>query len=173
MSAQLVADFEDTVNRFEKKIYDLKLSKAISIQTAAQIKLIQKNDRVLAEKIQSVILNTIPIWKNQIIIAHGLARQENAMKIQRNISKTTQRILVENNKEIKKNTVESAKESERGIIELETLQTVNKELIETINDTLKIQQNGRALRNKAESEIQLLEEDMKTLLLYTRKENKQ
>ncbi|NLB15381.1 MAG: toxic anion resistance protein, partial [Clostridiales bacterium] len=128
---------------------------------------------VLAEKIQSVILNTIPIWKNQIIIALGLARQENAMKIQRNISKTTQRILVENNKEIKKNTVESAKESERGIIELETLQTVNKELIETINDTLKIQQNGRALRNKAESEIQLLEEDMKTLLLYTRKENKQ
>jgi uncharacterized protein YaaN involved in tellurite resistance len=127
----------------------------------------------LAEKIQSVILNTIPIWKNQIIIALGLARQENAMKIQRNISKTTQRILVENNKEIKKNTVESAKESERGIIELETLQTVNKELIETINDTLKIQQNGRALRNKAESEIQLLEEDMKTLLLYTRKENKQ
>ncbi len=127
----------------------------------------------MAEKIQSVILNTIPIWKNQIIIALGLARQENAMKIQRNISKTTQRILVENNKEIKKNTVESAKESERGIIELETLQTVNKELIETINDTLKIQQNGRALRNKAESEIQLLEEDMKTLLLYTRKENKQ
>lgn len=168
-----MADFEDTVNRFEKKIYDLKLSKAISIQTAAQIKLIQNNDRVLAEKIQSVILNTIPIWKNQIIIALGLARQENAMKIQRNISKTTQRILVENNKEIKKNTVESAKESERGIIELETLQTVNKELIETINDTLKIQQNGRALRNKAESEIQLLEEDMKTLLLYTRKENKQ
>lgn len=168
-----MADFEDTVNRFEKKIYDLKLSKAISIQTAAQIKLIQNNDRVLAEKIQSVILNTIPIWKNQIIIALGLARQENAMKIQRNISKTTQRILVENNKEIKKNTVESAKESERGIIELETLQTVNKELIETINDTLKIQQNGRALRNKAEIEIQLLEEDMKTLLLYTRKENKQ
>ena len=170
MSVQLVSDFENTVVRFEKKIYDFKLSQTMSIQTAAQIKLIQNNDKILAEKIQSVIMNTIPLWKNQIIIALGLARQENAMKIQRNVSKTTKKIITKNSGKIKQNTIEAAKESERGIIELETLKIVNNELIETINDTLKIQQDGHVLRNKAENELQLLEEDMKTLLLFTKKD---
>ena len=170
MSAQLVSDFENTLVRFEKKIHDLKFSQTMSIQTAAQIKLIQNNDKILAEKIQSVIMNTIPLWKNQIIIALGLARQENAMKIQRNVSKTTKKIITKNSGKIKQNTIEAAKESERGIIELETLKIVNNELIETINDTLKIQQDGHVLRNKAENELQLLEEDMKTLLLFTKKD---
>jgi uncharacterized protein YaaN involved in tellurite resistance len=172
MSAQLVSDFENTLVRFEKKIHDLKFSQTMSIQTAAQIKLIQNNDKILAEKIQSVIMNTIPLWKNQIIIALGLARQENAMKIQRNVSKTTKKIITKNSGKIKQNTIEAAKESERGIIELENLKIVNNELIDTINATLKVQQDGHAMRSKAESELQLLEEDMKTLLLYTRKESK-
>ena len=144
----------------------------MSIQTAAQIKLVQNNDKILAEKIQSVIMNTIPLWKNQIIIALGLARQENAMKIQRNVSKTTKKIITKNSGKIKQNTIEAAKESERGIIELENLKIVNNELIDTINATLKVQQDGHAMRSKAESELQLFEEDMKTLLLYTRKESK-
>ncbi|NLZ37597.1 MAG: toxic anion resistance protein [Clostridiales bacterium] len=170
MFVQLVSDFENTVVRFEKKIYDLKLSQTMSIQTAAQIKLVQNNDKILAEKIQSVIMNTIPLWKNQIIIALGLARQENALNIQRNISKATKKIVTDNSGKIKKNTIAAAKESEKGIIELETLKIVNNELIETINDTLKIQQDGHVLRNKAENELQLLEEDMKTLLLFTKKD---
>ncbi len=170
MSVQLVSDFENTVVRFEKKIYDLKLSQTMSIQTAAQIKLVQNNDKILAEKIQSVIMNTIPLWKNQIVIALGLARQENALNIQRNISKATKKIVTDNSSKIKKNTIAAAKESEKGIIELETLKIVNNELIETINDTLKIQQEGHVLRNKAENELQLLEEDMKTLLLFTKKD---
>ncbi len=170
MSVQLVSDFENTVVRFEKKIYDLKLSQTMSIQTAAQIKLVQNNDKILAEKIQSVIMNTIPLWKNQIVIALGLVRQENALNIQRNISKATKKIVTDNSGNIKKNTIAAAKLSEKGIIELETLKIVNNELIETINDTLKIQQDGHVLRNKAENELQLLEEDMKTLLLFTKKD---
>ncbi|NLL92456.1 MAG: toxic anion resistance protein, partial [Ruminococcaceae bacterium] len=125
MSAQLVADFEDTVNRFEKKVHDLKLSKTMSIQTAPQIKLIQNNDKLLVDKIQTAILNTIPLWKSQIVIALGLARQETALKLQKEVSDTTNELLLKNSAKLKQNTVEVAKESERGIIEIETLKQVN------------------------------------------------
>lgn len=112
MSAQLVSDFEDTLNRFEKKVHDLKLSKQISIQTAPQIKLIQNNDKLLVDKIQTAILNTIPLWKSQIVIALGLARQENALKLQRSVNDTTNELLMKNSEKLKGNTIEVAKESE-------------------------------------------------------------
>ncbi len=168
MSAQLVSDFEDTVNRFEKKIHDLKLSKTMSIQTAPQIKLIQNNDKLLVDKIQTAILNTIPLWKSQIVIALGLARQESALKLQKEVSDTTNQLLLKNSEKLKQNTIEVAKESERGIIEIETLKQVNKDLIDTINETIKIQQEGRARREKAEEELMLIEGELKDSLLAAR-----
>jgi uncharacterized protein YaaN involved in tellurite resistance len=168
MSAQLVADFEDTVNRFEKKVHDLKLSKTMSIQTAPQIKLIQNNDKLLVDKIQTAILNTIPLWKSQIVIALGLARQETALKLQKEVSDTTNELLLKNSAKLKQNTIEVANESERGIIEIETLKQVNKDLIDTINETIKIQQEGRARREKAEEELLAIEGELKDSLLAAR-----
>lgn len=168
MSAQLVSDFEDTVNRFEKKIHDLKLSKTMSIQTAPQIKLIQNNDKLLVDKIQTAILNTIPLWKSQIVIALGLVRQESALKLQKEVSDTTNELLLKNSAKLKQNTIEVAKESERGIIEIETLKQVNKDLIDTINETIKIQQEGRARREKAEEELMIIEGELKDSLLAAR-----
>jgi uncharacterized protein YaaN involved in tellurite resistance len=169
MSAQLVSDFEETVNRFEKKVHDLKLSKTMSIQTAPQIKLIQNNDKLLVDKIQTAILNTIPLWKSQIVIALGLARQETALKLQKEVSDTTNELLLKNSAKLKQNTVEVAKESERGIIEIETLKQVNKDLIDTINETIKIQQEGRTRREKAEEELLAIEGELKNSLLSVRK----
>lgn len=168
MSAQLVSDFEDTVNRFEKKVHDLKLSKTMSIQTAPQIKLIQNNDKLLVDKIQTAILNTIPLWKSQIVIALGLARQESALKLQKEVSETTNELLLKNSEKLKQNTIEVAKESEKGIIEIETLKKVNKDLIDTINETIKIQQEGRTRRIKAEEELVAIEGELKQSLLATR-----
>lgn len=168
MSAQLVSDFEDTVNRFEKKVHDLKLSKTMSIQTAPQIKLIQNNDKLLVDKIQTAILNTIPLWKSQIVIALGLARQESALKLQKQVSDTTNELLLKNAATLKQNTLEVARESERGIIEIETLKQVNKDLIETINETIKIQKEGRTRREKAEEELLAIEGELKNSLLAAR-----
>ena len=168
MDAQLVKDFEDTLLRFEKKIYDLKLSKTMAIQTAPQIKLIQNNDKLLVDKIQTAILNTIPLWKSQIIIATGLARQENAMKLQRSVSDTTNELLVKNAEKLKQNTIEVARESERGIVDIETLKKVNRNLIETIDETIKIQQQGHEQRARAEQELIAMEEEVKQALLQAR-----
>lgn len=168
MSSQLVSDFEDTVNRFEKKVHDLKLSRQMSIQTAPQIKLIQNNDKLLVDKIQTAILNTIPLWKSQIIIATGLARQENAMKLQRSVSDTTNELLVKNAEKLKQNTIEVARESERGIVDIETLKKVNRNLIETIDETIKIQQQGHEQRARAEQELIAMEEEVKQALLQVR-----
>ena len=168
MSAQLVADFEDTVNRFEKKVHDLEISKTLAIQTAPQIKLIQNNDKLLVDKIQTAILNTIPLWKSQIIIATGLARQENAMKLQRSVSDTTNELLVKNAEKLKQNTMEVARESERGIVDIETLKKVNRNLIETIDETIKIQQQGHEQRARAEQELIAMEEEVKQALLQAR-----
>ncbi len=169
MSAQLVSDFEDTVNRFEKKVHDLKLSKTMSIQTAPQIRLIQNNDKLLVDKIQTAILSTIPLWKSQIVIAFGLARQETALKLQKEVNDTTNELLLKNSAKLKQNTVEVAKESEKGIIEIETLKQVNKDLIDTINETIKIQQEGRTRREKVEEELLAIEGEMKNSLLAARK----
>ena len=125
MSAQVVRDFEDTVNRFEKKIHDLKLSKTVAIQTAPQIRLIQNNDKMLVDKIQTAILSTIPLWKSQIVIALGLHRQESVLKMQRSVSDATNTLLTKNAELLRQNSTEVAKESERGIVDLETLKKVN------------------------------------------------
>ena len=165
MHAQLVKDFEDTVNRFDKKIHDLKLSKTIAMQTAPQIKLIQNNNKQLVDKIQTTILNTLPLWKSQVVIALGLYRQENAMKLQREVTNTTNELLTRNSEKLKQNTIDIAKEQERGIVEIETLKKVNEDLITTIEETLKIQQEGRQNRKQAEVELIEMEEQLKVALL--------
>ena len=165
MSAQLVADFEDTVNRFEKKVHDLKLSRTIALQTAPQIRLIQNNDKLLVDKIQTALLNTIPLWKSQIVIALGLSRQQSALKMQREVSDTTNTLLKKNAELLKQNTIDVAKESQRGIVEIETLKKVNADLIETIQETIKIQQDGWTARRNAETELAGIENQLKAVLL--------
>ncbi|MGN0677046.1 MAG: toxic anion resistance protein [Ruminococcus sp.] len=168
MDAQLVSDFEDTVDRFEKKIYDLELSRTISIQSAPQIKLIQNNDRVLVDKIQTAVLNTIPIWKSQFIIAMGLSNQQKVLKMQREITDTTNSMLIKNAELLKSNTIETANEANRGIVDLETLQAVNQNLISTIEETIKIQKDGREKRKTAETELTRIENELKQKLLQMR-----
>ena len=165
LSAQLVKDFEDTVNRFEKRIHDLKLSKTMAIQTAPQIRLIQNNDKQLIDKIQTAILSTIPLWKSQIIIALGLHRQEAAQKMQRDVTNATNELLTQNAGLLKQNSIQTARESERGIVDLETLKKVNSDLIAIIEETLKIQQEGRTARQNAELELTAMEEQLKHALL--------
>lgn len=167
MATQLVNDFENTVNRFEKKVHDLKLSKTMAIQTAPQIKLIQNNDKALVDKIQTAILNTIPLWKSQVVIALSLSKQKAGLEMQRSVSDTTNDLLRKNSEMLKTNTIEVAKESERGIIELETLKKVNDDLITTIDETLKIQKEGQARRLAAEQELLKIEETLKQSLLKT------
>ena len=170
MSAQLVSDFEDTVNRFEKKVHDLKLSRTIAIQTAPQIRLIQNNDKLLVDKIQTAVLNTIPLWKSQIVIALGLHRQNKALKIQREVTDTTNRLLEKNSELLRQNTVETAREAERGIADLDTLKKVNSNLIATIEDAIRIQQEGRTARQNAETELISIEEKLKQTLLAVREQ---
>ena len=165
MDAQLVRDFEETINRFEKKVHDLKLSKTISIQTAPQIRLIQNNDKTLVDKIQTAILNVLPLWKNQIVIALGLQNQEKVLQMNRQISDTTNELLKKNAALLKTNTIETARESERGIVEVETLKQVNQDLIETINETMKIHRDGRAARQQAEIELVAVEDELRQTLL--------
>ena len=167
MSAQVVRDFEDTVNRFEKKIHDLKLSKTVAIQTAPQIRLIQNNDKMLVDKIQTAVLSTIPLWKSQIVIALGLHRQESVLKMQRSVSDATNTLLTKNAELLKQNSVDVARESERGIVDLQTLKKVNADLISTIEETIKVQQEGRIARQNAEAELAGIEEQLKQTLLAT------
>lgn len=165
MAGQVVADFENTVDRFEKKVHDLKLSKTISIQTAPQLRLIQNNDRMLVERVQSAIYNAIPLWKNQIIIALGLSRQQQLLKTQRAINDTTNELLRKNAEMLKINSIETAKENDRSIVDIETVRKVNEDLITTIEETIQIQRDGRAKRQSAEQELQQLEERLKNTLL--------
>lgn len=165
MASQLINDFENTVNRFDKKVHDLKLSKTLAIQTAPQIKLIQNNDKALVDKIQTAILNTIPLWKSQVVIALSLSKQKAGLQMQRSVTDTTNDLLRKNSEMLKTNTIEVAKESERGIVELETLKKVNDDLITTIDETLKIQREGQARRLAAEQELLKIEETLKQSLL--------
>lgn len=165
MSAQVVRDFEDTVNRFEKKVHDLKLSKTIAIQTAPQIRLIQNNDKVLVDKIQTAILSTIPLWKSQIVIALGLERQKNVLELQRSVTDATNGLLTKNAELLRQNSVDVARESERGVVDLETLKKVNSDLITTIEETIKIQRQGREARLDAERELAGIEDQLKQTLL--------
>ncbi|MBQ7704441.1 MAG: toxic anion resistance protein [Selenomonadaceae bacterium] len=165
MAVQVVADFEQSVDRFEKKIHDLKLSKTIAIQTAPQIRLIQNNDRILIDRVQSAIYHTIPLWKNQMVIALGLTHQQEVIAMQRAVSDATNDLLRRNAEMLKQNTVETARENERGIVDIETVKKVNEDLIATIEETVKIQQEGRAKRAAAERELVAIEGKLKDALL--------
>ena len=164
LDAQKVQDLSQMINRFEKKIYDLKLSRMIAIQTLPQVRLIQNNDQLLVEKIQSSILNTIPLWKNQVVIAISLFRQKKALELQKEVSATTNDLLTKNSELLKTSSIEVAKESEKGIVEIETLKKVHDNLISTIDETLKIQAEGKTKRAQAEVELTKLETDLKNKL---------
>jgi len=163
--AQKFRDLTQLANRFEKKLHDLKLSRMISIQTAPQLRVIQNNDQLLVEKIQSSILNTIPLWKNQIVIAISLFRQQKALEMQKKVSDTTNELLTKNAELLKENSIGVAKESERGIVELKTLKKVHADLITTIEETLRIQAEGHTKRMQAETELVQLESDLKKKLI--------
>lgn len=164
MSAQLVRDFEDTVSQFEKQVYDLKTSRTIAIQTAPQIRLIQNNDKLLADRIQTAIQETIPLWKSQMVMALGMYRQQKALKMQREITDTTNSLLLKNSEKLKQNTLEVAKESERGIVDVETLKKANENLISTMKEAVRIQQEGHDRRQAAEQELMKIEEELKQTL---------
>ncbi len=165
MAGQVVSDFESNVDRFEKKVHDLKISKTIAIQTAPQLRLIQNNDKILVERVQSAIYNAIPLWKNQIVIALGLSRQQNVLKMQRAVSDTTNELLKRNAEMLKINSIETAKENNRSIVDIDTVKKVNDDLISTIEETLKIQQEGRQARQSAEQELLQIENRLKETLL--------
>lgn len=171
MDIQEVADLEQFADRLDKRIYDLQLSRQISLQTAPQIRMIQNVNQTLAEKIQSSILTSIPLWKNQMAIALTLMRQRQAMSAQRAVTDTTNDLLTANSELLKQNAVDTAVENERGIVDIETLKSTHENIIETVEQTLQIQAEGREKRQQAEQELQHLEADMKERLL-TMKENK-
>lgn len=165
MAFQEVNDMGQFLDRLEKRLYDLQLSRQITIQSAPQIRMIQQTNQTLAEKIQSSIMTSIPLWKNQIAIALTLNRQRKAVESQRLVTKTTNDLLLKNSEMLKVNSIETAKENERGIIEIDTLKKTQENLIQTIEETLVIQADGRAKRKAAEVEIARMEEELKQRLL--------
>lgn len=165
MAVQVVNDFEQSVDRFEKKIHDLKISKTLAIQTAPQIRLIQNNDRVLIDRVQSAIYHTIPLWKNQMVIALGLTRQQEVIAMQKAVADATNDLLKRNAEMLKQNSIDTAKANERGIVDVETVKKVNEDLISTIEETVRIQQEGRQRRAAAEKELIAIEGRLKDALL--------
>ncbi|WDW10920.1 toxic anion resistance protein [Priestia aryabhattai] len=165
LMAQEVNDLNQFINRLEKRVHDLKLSRQIAIQSAPQIRLIQEVNQTLVEKIQSSILTAIPLWKNQVVIATTLLRQKKAMEAQKQVSKTTNDLLTKNSELLKQNTIEVARENEAGIVDIETLKKTQSDLITTLEEVLKIQEEGRTKRTEAESELYQMEKDLKTKLL--------
>ncbi|MBY0223940.1 toxic anion resistance protein [Mammaliicoccus sciuri] len=172
MMVQEVNDMAQFVDRLEKRLYDLQLSRQITIQSAPQIRMIQQTNQTLAEKIQASIMTAIPLWKNQIAIALTLNRQQKAVESQKLVTKTTNDLLLRNSEMLKTNSIETAKENEKGIIEIDTLKKTQENLIQTIEETLVIQADGRAKRKAAEHEIARMEEDLKTRLLSVYEESK-
>ena len=166
--AQAARDLEAMCQRFEKKIHDLELTRMVSIQTAPQIRLVQNNDTIMAEKIQSTIVNTIPLWKSQMVLALGVAHSRQAAEAQREVTDMTNELLKKNAATLKMATVETAKESERGIVDMETLKTTNESLISTLDEVMQIQAEGRQKRQEAEVEIRKMEQELKEKLLQIR-----
>ena len=166
--AQAARDLEAMCQRFEKKIHDLELTRMVSIQTAPQIRLVQNNDTIMAEKIQSTIVNTIPLWKSQMVLALGVAHSRQAAEAQREVTDMTNELLKKNPETLKMATVETAKESERGIVDMETLKTTNESLISTLDEVMQIQAEGRQKRQEAELEIRKMEQELKEKLLQIR-----
>ena len=167
--AQRANDYANLINRFEKKLHDLELTRMVSIQMAPQIRLIQNNDTLMAEKIQSTLTNTIPLWKSQMVIALGLQHSQDAIDAEAAVDKVTNELLRKNAEKLKQSTIETAKASERAIVEVETLKFTNQSLIDTLDEVLKIQDEGRAKRAAAEVEIRKLEEELRNKLLEVRK----
>ena len=162
---QRAKDFAEMCNRFEKKVYDLELSRTVSLQMAPQIRLIQNNDTVMSDKIQSTLVNTIPLWKSQMVIAIGVNHATEAANAQREVSDMTNALLKKNAEQLKIATIETAKESERGIVDIETLQATNQTLISTLDEVMKIQEDGRQKRAAAEAELLKIEAEMREKLL--------
>ena len=169
--AQAARDLSDKCNRFEKKIHDLELTRTISIQTAPQIRMIQHNNHAMVEKIQTTLLNTIPLWKNQMVLALGIAHSAEAAQAQRQVSDITNALLKQNAEKLHMASVETANEAERGIVDIETLKKTNADLIQTLDDVMKIQSEGRAKRLAAEVEMAKMENELKVKLLQLRNEN--
>lgn len=166
--AQAVNDLANLCDRFSKKLYDLELTRTISIQMAPQIRLVQNNDTLMSEKIQSTLVNTIPLWKSQMVLALGVAHSQQAAEAQRQVTDMTNELLRKNSETLKMATIETAKESERGIVEIETLQNTNRNLIETLDEVVRIQTEGRQKRAEAEVELGRIEGELKTKLLEMR-----
>ena len=156
---------EALCDRFEKKLHDLELTRMVSVQTAPQIRLVQSSDTMMVEKIQSTIVNTIPLWKSQMVLALGVSHAEQAARAQREVSDMTNELLKKNAEMLKMATVESAKESERGIIDMETLKNTNASLISTLDEVMRIQTEGREKRRAAEAQMQAMENELKEKLL--------
>ena len=166
--AQAARDLDEKCSRFEKKLHDLELTRTIAMQTAPQIRLIQNNDTVMVEKIQTTIVNTIPLWKSQMVLALGIAHSAEAAQAQRQVTDITNELLRKNAETLHMATVETAKDSERGIVDLETLQKTNADLIQTLDDVMRIQMEGRQKRQAAEMEMHRMEEELKRKLLEIR-----
>ena len=165
LDAQKIQDLENQINRFEKKIYDLKTTRIISIQMAPQIRLLQNNDAELVEKIQSSITNTIPLWKNQMVLALGINNSKKALESQQAVSKLTNDMLKKNSETLKQGSIEIAEEAEKAIIDIETLKKTNQDLIETIDNVIKIHEEGHAKRMEAEAELENIEKELKSKLI--------
>ena len=166
--AQAARDLDEKCSRFEKKLHDLELTRTIAMQTAPQIRLIQNNDTVMVEKIQTTIVNTIPLWKSQMVLALGIAHSAEAVQAQRQVTDITNELLRKNAETLHMATVETAKESERGIVDLETLQKTNADLIQTLDDVMRIQMEGTQKRQAAEMDMHRMEEELKRKLLEIR-----
>ena len=166
--AQAANDLSSLCNRFEKKLHDLELTRIISIQMAPQIRLVQNNDTLMSEKIQSTLVNTIPLWKSQMVLALGVAHSRQAAQAQREVTDMTNELLKKNAATLKMATVETAKESERGIVDIETLKVTNESLISTLDEVIRIQDEGRQKRREAEAELGRIENQLKQKLLDIR-----
>lgn len=166
--AQAANDFAQQCDSFEKKLHDLELTRMVSVQMSPQIRLVQNNDRLMAEKIQSTIVNTIPLWKSQMVLALGVAHSADAVRAQREVTDMTNELLRKNAEKLKMSTIETARESERGIVDMETLRQTNQSLISTLDEVVKIQEEGKTHRREAEQELGRLENELKQKLLDIR-----
>lgn len=163
--AQAAKDLDSKCGRFERKLHDLELTRNISLQTAPQIRLLQNNDTTMVEKIQTTIVNTIPLWKSQMVLALGIAHSAEAVRAQREVTDLTNELLRKNAQTLKMATIETAKESERGVVDIETLQQTNADLISTLDEVMKIQRDGRMKRQQAEQEMRRMEGELRQKLL--------
>ncbi len=167
MALQVVNDFKESIDRFEKRIFDLKTSKTLAIQTAPQIKLIQNNDKLLVDKVTDAINNVIPLWKSQVVIALGMEKQKRVLELERQVSDTANELLRKNADKLRQNSVEIAEETERSIVDIDTVKHVNQQLIETIRETMAIHENAKTARIEAEKELITVENELKTAIAET------